>query len=245
MLDQTRPDAIAWRGIGHRSWPSQAGARYALSAPRWGAGRKVLRMRHRSKGLRLVLLACFAVGCGTAFARDVTPFHEAPDSIESAVYSALIDQHYGRTIHQPVVIDALTIGGGDRFAVDDNLRTLLSVSLSPLTLETISSYESLMERALILGRAPETRPACRLVSQASLDTIFSQCPRGWEILSDRFPGCHGYVTLSNVGRNSMEDEALVYTEDHCGVLCGEGTFVCLRKGDEGWRVERKLTVWVE
>ena len=169
----------------------------------------------------------------------------AADSAEYKIYSALIEQQYGRTIHRPVVIDASTIGGADRFVFDDSFRKMLAISLSPLSQECISSYESIMARSSLLDPAFDTTVPCRLVSQAALATIFRQCPGGWDLLSARFPGCRGYITLSNVGRDASGGEAIVYTEDHCGVLCGEGTFVYLRRGDEGWRVEKKLTVWVE
>jgi hypothetical protein len=53
------------------------------------------------------------------------------------------------------------------------------------------------------------------------------------------------VARHEASMKTLGDEALVYTEDHCGVLCGEGTFVHLKRGDDGWRVEKKLTVWVE
>lgn len=184
--------------------------------------------------------------CGRpAIAEQETYEQAAVDSTDYMIYSALIDQHYGRTVHQPVVVDASTIGGADRFLLDEAFRAMLAASLSPLSSESISSYGALAARGATLVPAFRTTAAVRLVSQAALDTIFSQCPRGWEILDERFPGCRGYVTLSNIGRNAPGDEALVYTEDHCGVLCGEGTFVYLRRGEEGWRVEKKLTAWVE
>jgi hypothetical protein len=197
------------------------------------------------KALWLVLLVGSLHWSESVGAERLVSGPASADSIDYAIYSRLIDQHYGRTIHRPVVVDASTIGGVDRFVFDDSFRKMLAVSLSPLSPESISSYESTMARSALLEGAFGTTVPCRVVSQAALDTIFSQCPRGWEILSARFPGCGGYVTLSNVGRDSAGSEALVYTEDHCGVLCGEGTFVYLRRGDEGWRVEKKLTVWVE
>lgn len=172
-----------------------------------------------------------------------SPASSGPD--EHLIYSALIEQHYGRSVHRPVVIGSSTVGGGDRFVIDDSFSGMLAGALAPISHETISSYRTLSARVSILDVPLETSVPWRTVSQAALDTTFSQCPRGWDILSERFPGCHGYITLSNVGRNPAGDEALVYTEDHCGVMCGEGTFVYLRKSEEGWRVEKKLTLWVE
>lgn len=205
----------------------------------------MIRFKAPERVLPLIVFVGILIWGRPAVAEQEAYEQAAVDSTEYLIYSALIDQHYGRTVHQPVVVDASTIGGADRFLIDEAYRTMLAVSLSPLSSESISSYTALAARDAILVPAFRTTAAVRLVSQAALDTIFSQCPRGWELLSERFPGCRGYVTLSNVGRNASDDEALVYTEDHCGVLCGEGTFVYLRRGEEGWRVEKKLTVWVE
>ncbi len=190
----------------------------------------------------IILFALAAVVCGMVRAGEDIPPPPNPD--DYLIYSAVIEQHYGRSNHRPVVIDALKISGADRFVFDESYGKTLTAALSPLSPETMSSYATLSARESLLEPAFTTTVPWRLVSQAALDTIFSQCPRGWEILSGRFPGCQGYVTLSGIGRNLAGDEALVYTEDHCGVLCGEGTFILLRKIDEAWKVERKLTLWV-
>jgi hypothetical protein len=168
---------------------------------------------------------------------------EEPDDVR--VYSALIQQHYGRSIHRPLVIDATPLSGFDRFTLDDSLKRTLAAALAPLSEETLASYASDARRERVIESRFSGGVPCRIISQAALDTIFSQCPRGWDLLSERYPGCHGYVTFSNVGFGPGGDEAIVYTEDHCGVVCGEGTFVYLRKIDDVWRVEKKLTLWID
>ena len=192
-----------------------------------------------SAALRSLLAVCLAA------AWVVPPAGGDAGSDEYAVYSALITQHYGKSVHNPVVIDETTISGTDGFVMNDSFTDMLARALSPLPAEAIFSYKDSSARPGLLAPRFATEVPWRIVTQAALDTIFSQCPRGWDLLSERFPGCRGYVTLSNIGWSPTADEALVYTEDHCGLLCGEGTFVYLKNEEGTWRVVKKLTLWVE
>lgn len=197
-------------------------------------------MRTKSSGMVLLLLAALL-----AAALWVASAASDSASEDYAVYSAAITQHYGRSVHSPVVIDETTIGGADRFVMDKSFTETLTRALDPLPAEAVLSYKDASGRPGLLAPRFATETPWRVVTQAALDTIFSQCPRGWDLLNQRFPGCRGYVTLSNIGWNASADEALVYTEDHCGVLCGEGTFIYLKKEEGTWRVMKKLTLWVE
>lgn len=198
-------------------------------------------MRGRT-GLGLALAVLLGSGLG-----GLRPYTAgaAEDREEAVVYATLIRQQYGRSMHRPVVIDEAPVSGLDRFVLDDSLKQALAVALAPLSDDALAAYASESSRERALNLSIEGGVPCHMISQAALDTIFSQCPRGWDLLSERHPGCHGYVTLSNIGFGPGRDEAIVYTEDHCGVLCGEGTFIYLTKVDEVWRVEKKLTLWIE
>ena len=83
-----------------------------------------------------------------------------------------------------------------------------------------------------------------VVSREARDEIFSICPGGWDRFSESYPGTRGYLTLSRNAFAPEGHEALVYTEEHCGRWCAEGSFVLLRRVAGEWRVQRKLALWV-
>jgi hypothetical protein len=38
--------------------------------------------------------------------------------------------------------------------------------------------------------------------------------------------------------------AFIYVGYFCGGLCGEGNYLLLRKGPEGWKVEKSAMLWI-
>lgn len=62
------------------------------------------------------------------------------------------------------------------------------------------------------------------------------------ILKDR----EAYVVLriSRVGINREFNQAILYSENYCGRLCGAGNYVVLELSDHRWRVVNITNVWV-
>lgn len=211
----------------------------------------------------LFLLACaWIASTQTALCVDPTAEHEAgvqtsgpaappvveADSVAYRVYSALLNQHYGNGTQFPLVILGQAVEGPEETAVDHHFRLMLESALEPGSPEVIEKYQGLGSE--VAAEPPVFRPVFELprpyaiVSQASRDSLFSICPGGWDRFAERYPTSRGYITLSTVIFDSRGVEALVYTEDHCGMWCAEGTFVLLRKEVGEWKVARKLTLWV-
>lgn len=168
----------------------------------------------------------------------------ADDAPEAAVYSALIDQHYGGCESVPLLIAGHPIDRPEEIPLDPSLRLLLQSALDPLSAETVAAIDAFADAPEDLSFVPAARRPCRIVRQTLLDSLFAFCPGGWDRFAEAFPGTRGYVTLSRIAFDPELTQALVYTEDHCGMWCGEGTYVLLLLGPEGWRVARKLTLWV-
>lgn len=64
----------------------------------------------------------------------------------------------------------------------------------------------------------------------------------WGKLDQVFP--NGYITLSNVGFNSLLTQAFIYATYRCGTNCGIGRYYLLTKRDGGWVIEKQITVWL-
>jgi hypothetical protein len=181
-----------------------------------------------------------ALGSVAQAAEDPAP----PDSVAAAVYSALIDQHYDRGLQIPLIISASSVDHPEDVTIDEHLRVRLQSALSPLSPETLAAMERFAPDPSILEPRLNTHRPCRIVSKTVLDSLFAFCPGGWDRFAEKFPGARGYVTLSRIAFDPDFTQALVYTEDHCGMWCAEGTYVLLQKEESSWKVACKLTLWV-
>jgi hypothetical protein len=107
----------------------------------------------------------------------------------------------------------------------------------PLALTRQLLLRNERERASLapLGR----RDALRLESARVLDTFFEN--HTWETFQKRFDAGAVYgVSLPVISG----DRALVYRTLSCGLLCGEGTILRLRKEAAGWKVVQTFSIWV-
>lgn len=66
----------------------------------------------------------------------------------------------------------------------------------------------------------------------------------WKKLYESFPGATGWMSVSLPGYAPSRDIAVVYVAHHCGSLCGEGSYVYLRRTDSRWRVIVRFPIWV-
>ena len=62
----------------------------------------------------------------------------------------------------------------------------------------------------------------------------------WEFFYRKFPGTHGYITLSRPGFDRDAIYALVYYRNRCGVVCGGAGYYLLRLLGDKWIVVRRV-----
>jgi hypothetical protein len=65
-----------------------------------------------------------------------------------------------------------------------------------------------------------------------------------EAFERRFPGSYRLITLSNVGFNTNRREALAYVSYYCGIRCGGGSFIILKKIRNKWSVLAREQMWL-
>jgi hypothetical protein len=173
-----------------------------------------------------------------------------PESTITAVYSALLQQQYNRGIGTPLIVLSQPVDRPEDLIIDNAFRDMLRMALSPISIETITAWEKLAPDSTTLEAftprrigSSDRRPI-ELMSRTVRDSIFAFCPGGWDRFYVKYPQTRGYVTLSKVALDPAGMQALVYTEEYCGMWCAEGTFVFLEKEEADWKVRRKLTYWV-
>lgn len=83
-----------------------------------------------------------------------------------------------------------------------------------------------------------------LLPVENLEKLVIGGPQAWEKFYEQYPSSGGFIGFSRVGFSKYETHALVYVEYWCRSLCGEGTYVLLRKEGEAWVVEETNMVWI-
>ena len=85
-----------------------------------------------------------------------------------------------------------------------------------------------------------------IISSRELEEIFkpSSLQQKWKNFYKKYPRSSGIMGLSRVGFNADTTKAVVYFENVCGKLCGNGYIAYLEKGWLGWKVERVAHLWI-
>ena len=83
------------------------------------------------------------------------------------------------------------------------------------------------------------------VSKRKIKTIFeSKLVDGWQEFYEQYPNSTGFIELTRIGFNESNDRAIVYVENYCGGLCGEGHYLLLEKKENNWKIIKRKGIWV-
>ncbi|MDB4906259.1 MAG: hypothetical protein JWO05_1043 [Gemmatimonadetes bacterium] len=67
---------------------------------------------------------------------------------------------------------------------------------------------------------------------------------GFERYRQAYPGARSLMRVSVIGFSGERRTAVVYVERTCGMLCGGGEWVILRRRSRRWRIVEELQAWV-
>ena len=185
--------------------------------------------------------------------RTTAVLYASNDSPEEdyGVYSALINQKYVTARIKLIVIKDQTVGYTiDRLLAEDPFE-YVSKQLAPVSKETYEDFLAKNESPVRLDKQFTLRVDYALIGQEELDRFFKPRQpdenflfRAWERFYEKYPHSPGYVMLSRVGYNAARDQAMVYAAHSCHGLCGEGRYILLTKGRDGWRIKNELHLWI-
>jgi hypothetical protein len=115
--------------------------------------------------------------------------------------------------------------------------------LASINTETRADFDAQNKTSCILD--PRIQPVERIQLLNARDERASLLGRvgGWKAFYKKYPGATGFTLLSRIGFDSAHDQALVYLGNSCGLLCGHGYLVVLRKHDGKWKVLKQGSIW--
>jgi hypothetical protein len=185
-------------------------------------------------------LVCL-VAVGAAAAQRALP--GAQVSVTSEVYAVLVSGAYHHGL------------SGSRMLVRDEL-----IPIRALSAETVPAFLKEFDPVPVELRAALRRPAIkpapldralfpagtRFISQASIAAAFTQGPgKDWPAFKRQYTS-DGWVSFSDVVVTADGLDALVYTEAHCGDLCGQGSYIWLQRtgSTAPWSIKKTIVSWI-
>jgi hypothetical protein len=164
-----------------------------------------------------------SVICGVTYAEE--------DDEAGEVYAAVVRQMFGGGYAGQWVVINPRIGSVEQCGIDG----LRDFGVADETFLDFCRNNSAHER---LRPLPGLAASQAFLTPEEFSKTFDD-RNGWKGFYEKYPGSNGLIGFSSVGFNRAGDEAFLYVGRGCGLLCGEGWRVLLRKGPDGWHVRKK------
>ena len=181
--------------------------------------------------LVLNLLACsvFTPAGDTPMAADV-------DKEEQAVYSYFVAENSRALILQDT---STNMSGDDPQQTVDFIKS----GLKGVSNEALDNYVERNKQPGQLSPTMNLGVDYVLLSREELANISSQ-PNWGELLTEKYPGTHGYIIFSRVGFNHTLDQAVIYVGNVAGPLMGAGYYYLMEKQNGQWLMKQQVMAWI-
>jgi len=83
-----------------------------------------------------------------------------------------------------------------------------------------------------------------IITSDQLESFFKTHGYSWPAYYKQYPGSNGILTWSRAGFNADGTQALFYFANHCGELCGGGSYVVMEKRSGRWVIEKEIEMWI-
>jgi hypothetical protein len=184
----------------------------------------------------IVLLVLNFIAC--SFLTPATPTPSAADieKEEQSVYSFFVSGNGTALILQDT---STSISGDDPQKTVDFIKS----GLKSVSKETLDNYLERNAAPSRLSLNMNLGMDYILLSEDELASITSQ-PNWGEVLSNKYPGSHGYTMFSRVGFNNSLDQAVIYVGNMAGPLMGSGYYYLMEKKNGEWVIKEQIMVWI-
>ena len=196
--------------------------------------------------LALLLLPFFQAS-ENGVANHATQADLAPE--EYAVYAAVVSKLFAcekvtfdtqATVKLLVIKDHTTVDRLAPKALED--WEYVSRRLPSISQETANDYKERNRGSHQIKDTFNLKIEYALVRKDELEHVLKS--GGWETFYEKYPDSGGYISFSRVGFNPERNQALIYFEHWCQMLCGSGIYVLLSKGEDGWKVASQYRIWI-
>lgn len=200
---------------------------------------------HALRACRGIFTAALLLNVAIAISRSQTPPPAQLSDDESAVYTALFLDVYQASKSRPIILsDQTALGVPPGMIANIPVQGLQTQKfLAPISADAKQDYEDVNHQSKKLLSPCRLAPACITADIADLAPQVKD-DRAWRGFFKKHRNTPGIVVVSRIGFNKQHTEAVVYTGNSCGTLCGQGEFVWLVKRSGVWEIEDRTTVWI-
>jgi hypothetical protein len=165
-------------------------------------------------------------------------------SLDGAVYDTVLRTLFRGTGSQRLVVEATALA----------FPSLSNADWQGVFRDAPQTLRTQLEAAAANGPValdPQALPVgTQLVPRADIDRLFREAPRGpgleygWRPFRERW-GVVGWQALSRPVITDDGRDALVYYENHCGAICGEGAMAWLHRDSaaDPWAIKQVRPFW--
>jgi hypothetical protein len=130
------------------------------------------------------------------------------------------------------------MGTSTTFGVEARQKLLGSASA-----ETKSDFDARAKLHCDVTKSIEPQGTIVFVTANDVEVLAANDSGGWDAFHKKYPNSFGLTFVSAIGFNTPHDQALVYLGNQCGISCGSGYFVLLRKKRGKWEVWNMASIW--
>jgi hypothetical protein len=184
------------------------------------------------KKFPLLLLGLIFTACSVLTPAVPTKSAVDIDKEEQAVYAFFVNNNSKVLILQDT---STNIGEDDLQKTVEYIKS----GLKGLSNETLDNYLERNKQPSQLSANMNLGVDYVLLSQEDLSKITSQ-PNWSELMTEKYPGTHGYTVFSRVGFNNSLDQAVIYVGSVGGPLMGAGYYYLMEKQKGQWDMKEQV-----
>jgi hypothetical protein len=170
-----------------------------------------------------------------------TAIAQTHEATERDIYAVLLEHSHFRDrvvalLQEPAVFpeNMFTFSTSNPILSPNEQFNRLTQWLPTLQQETWNDFYRLRSAPGILTDTLPTEATHIIIDPD--DVPDSPLIEAWEGFWEKYPGSFGMYSVSRIGLNPEQNQALVYVETHCWGKCGEATVFLLEKRDGQWQV---------
>ncbi len=175
------------------------------------------------------------------YSSDIIPNIEY--EVYSSVISSIISSDFSHTSVNKIVINQLTSNQTICYnSYYDCFQNFKNYSLNNDSM-LVDDFKNKNAKAYKLENKFSIPQTVILISSDELNKIF-QNEKGWDSFYEKYPNSSGVISISRVGFNRNQTQAILGFSYQAGMLWGKGYRIFLTKDEGKWMVKEQGLMWV-